>query len=398
MPPNFFQKPETALKRAQELISVGKEQDALDTLHDTIKSKRHKQWTKTHEAIMLKHMELCVSLRQPHKAKDALFQYKTLTQQVAIKSLETVIHKFLELAQQKTEEAQKTSIEKVEEIDDLDQADAPENLLLSAVSGDAAQDRMDRTVLSPWLRFLWDSYRNCLDLLRNTAVVEHLYHRIARQSFEFCAKYQRRTEFRKLCDNLRLHLTQIQKHQHLAHVVKLTSAESLTLMQDTRLIQLDTAIQMELWQEAYRSAEDVHGMMQLSKDKDKRMVKPASYVNYYDKLALVFWKAGNRLFHAAALLQKYIIYKDMKKTFSMEEAMDQATRVLLATLSVPDGADNPSDLTRHLDIEEQHTANMRLLSNLLRLPIAPTRAGILREITRLNLPDVAVESARNLHR
>ncbi|KAM3724649.1 Eukaryotic translation initiation factor 3 subunit [Dirofilaria immitis] len=398
MPPNFFQKPETALKRAHELISVGKEMDALDTLHDTIKSKRHKQWTKTHEAIMLKHMELCVSLRRPHVAKDALFQYKTLTQQVAIKSLETVIQRFLELAQQKTEEAQKTSIEKVEEIDDLDQADAPENLLLSAVSGDAAQDRMDRTVLSPWLRFLWDSYRNCLDLLRNTAVVEQLYHRIARQSFEFCAKYQRRTEFRKLCDNLRLHLTQIQKHQHLAHVVKLTSAESLTLMQDTRLIQLDTAIQMELWQEAYRSAEDVHGMMQLSKDKDERMVKPASYVNYYDKLALVFWKAGNRLFHAAALLQKYIIYKDMKKTFSMEEAMDQATRVLLATLAIPDGADNPSDLTRHLDIEEQHIANMRLLSNLLRLPVAPTRVGILKEITRLNLPDVAVESARTLHR
>uniref|UniRef100_A0A0R3S108 Eukaryotic translation initiation factor 3 subunit A n=1 Tax=Elaeophora elaphi TaxID=1147741 RepID=A0A0R3S108_9BILA len=364
MPPNFFQKPETALKRAHELISVGKEMDALETLHDTIKSKRHKQWTKTHEAIMLKHMELCVSLRRPHMAKDALFQYKTLTQQVAIKSLETVIQR----------------------------------LLLSAVSGDAAQDRMDRTVLSPWLRFLWDSYRNCLDLLRNTAVVEQLYHRIARQSFEFCAKYQRRTEFRKLCDNLRLHLTQIQKHQHLAHVVKLTSAESLTLMQDTRLIQLDTAIQMELWQEAYRSAEDVHGMMQLSKDKDERMVKPASYVNYYDKLALVFWKAGNRLFHAAALLQKYIIYKDMKKTFSMEEAMDQATRVLLATLAIPDGADNPSDLTRHLDIEEQHIANMRLLSNLLRLPVAPTRAGILKEITRLNLPDVAVESARTLHR
>lgn len=37
MPPNFFQKPETALKRAQELTSVGKELDALETLHDTIK-------------------------------------------------------------------------------------------------------------------------------------------------------------------------------------------------------------------------------------------------------------------------------------------------------------------------------------------------------------------------
>lgn len=61
-------------------------------------------------------------------------------------------------------------------------------------------------------------------------------------------------------------------------------------MQDTRLIQLDTAIQMELWQEAYRSAEDVHGMMQLSKDKDERMVKPASYVNYYDKVRYHLFK------------------------------------------------------------------------------------------------------------
>lgn len=53
--------------------------------------------------------------------------------QVAIKSLETVIQRFLELAQQKTEEAQKTSIEKVEEIDDLDQADAPEKYVFFRV-------------------------------------------------------------------------------------------------------------------------------------------------------------------------------------------------------------------------------------------------------------------------
>ncbi|KAK6742169.1 hypothetical protein RB195_009811 [Necator americanus] len=291
MPPNSFQKPETALKRAQELIQA----------------RRYKQWTQTHELIMMKHVELCVLLKKPHVAKDALFQYKTLTHQVAVKSLETVIEHFLQMAEQKTEEAQKTSIEKVEEIDDLDQGDVPET-------------------------------------------------------------------------------------------VKLSSPESLTMMQETRLCQLDTAIQMELWQEAYRSAEDVHGMMQLSKDKDKRMVKPASYVSYYDKLALVFWKAGNSLFHAAALLQKFIIYKDMKKSFTAEEAQEQASRVLLATLSIPDGADAPSDLTRHLDIEDQHLTNIRLLSNLLRLPIAPTRAGLLKEAARLGVPEMASDSTNALYK
>ncbi|KAH7710345.1 eukaryotic translation initiation factor 3 subunit 10 [Aphelenchoides avenae] len=397
MRPTFFQKPEAALQRAHEFISVGKEQDALQSLHDMIKDRRQRQWTEAHEKIMMLHVELCVNLRNTGLAKDGLYQYKMLTQNVAVQSLVKVMDHFLQLAESKTEQAQKDSQEKAVEVDDLDSPDAPESLLLSAVSGAVAQDRMDRTVLSPWLRFLWDSYRNCLDLLRNNCFVEQLYHQIAHRSFSFCARYQRRNEFRKLCDLLRMHLTQIQKNQQMNHAIKLSSMESLSLMQETRLKQLDTAIQMELWQEAYKSAEDLHNMMQLSKDKDKRMVKPASYVNYYDKLALVFWKGGNTLFHAAALLQKFNIYKDMKKTFSEEEALDQATRVLLATMCIPDGADAPSVLTKHLDIEDQHLGNIRVLAALLRLPVAPTRAGLLREIARLNIPEMASPTARNLY-
>lgn len=48
-----------------------------------------------------------------------------------VKSLETVLEKFLKLAEQKTVEAQKISIEKIEEIDDLDVADAPEKCFSS---------------------------------------------------------------------------------------------------------------------------------------------------------------------------------------------------------------------------------------------------------------------------
>ncbi|KAK0409920.1 hypothetical protein QR680_004835 [Steinernema hermaphroditum] len=380
-----------------KMKSFGSRRLLCTSLHDMIKDRRHKVWTVTHEEIMMKHLELCVNLRNSAFAKDALFQYKSLTQQGAVESLQTVLTHFLDLAEKKIEDAQQASIEKVEEIDDLDQADAPENLLLSVVSGATTQDRMDRAVLSPWLRFLWDSYRNCLNLLRNNAMVECLYHSIVRQSFKFCIRYKRRAEFRKLCDILRLHLNQIQKSQHLGHVVKLTSTESLSLMQETRLFQLDTAVQMQVWQEAYRSAEDLHGMMQLSKEIDKRMVKPTSYANYYDKLALIFSKGGNSLFHAAALLQKFIIYKDMKKSFGGDEAEAQATRVLLAALSIPEGSDAPSDLANQLDMEEQHIANVRVLSNLLHLPVAPTRATILKEVVRLGIPDIASAPARMLH-
>jgi hypothetical protein len=48
------------------------------------------------------------------------------------------------------------------------------------VSGEDAQDRSDRTILTPWVKFLWESYCQCLELLRTNAHVETLYHDIAR--------------------------------------------------------------------------------------------------------------------------------------------------------------------------------------------------------------------------
>ena len=53
------------------------------------------------------------------------------------------------------------------------------SLLLSAVSGEDTQDRTDRAILTPWVKFLWESYRQCLDLLRNNSSVEKLYQDIA---------------------------------------------------------------------------------------------------------------------------------------------------------------------------------------------------------------------------
>ena len=38
-----------------------------------------------------------------------------------------------------------------------------------------------RTILTPWVKFLWESYRQCLELLRNNSRVEKLYHEIAKK-------------------------------------------------------------------------------------------------------------------------------------------------------------------------------------------------------------------------
>ena len=56
-----------------------------------------------------------------------------------------------------------------------------DSLLLKAVSGEDTHDRTDRSILTPWVKFLWESYRQCLDLLRNNSRIERLYQDIAQQ-------------------------------------------------------------------------------------------------------------------------------------------------------------------------------------------------------------------------
>lgn len=361
--PIYFQRPENALKRAREFIDVGKKHRALDALYDVIKSRKHRTWQKVHEPIMQQYLELCVELKKSHIAKEGLFQYRNICQQVNIKSLEDVVRGYLDLAEEKTEAAREESQQVVVDIDDLDNVQTPESLLLSAVSSEDTQDRTDRVVLTPWVKFLWESYRQCLELLRNNSRVECLYHDIARQAFKFCLKYNRKTEFRKLCDHLRTHLGQIHRHQSQQTAVNLNNPESQAMHLETRLVQLDSAIQMELWQEAYKATEDIHGLMTLS----KKSPKPQLMANYYQKLALVFWKAGNRLFHASALFRYFHLAKDLKKNITSEEIQKMASRVVLATLAVPMPPNRP-EIDRLVETEENvNDKSHRLLATLLGL-------------------------------
>lgn len=73
------------------------------------------------------------------------------------------------------------------------------------------QDRTDRELVTPWFKFLWETYRTILDVLRNNARLETLYAMTAAKAFNFCLSYKRTTEFRRLCDILRNHLNSLNK-------------------------------------------------------------------------------------------------------------------------------------------------------------------------------------------
>nr|CAI5861085.1 unnamed protein product [Callosobruchus analis] len=390
----YGQRPENALKRANEFIEVGKPARALDTLQEVFRNKKWAyNWSESVlEPIMFKYLDLCVELKKSHIAKEGLFQYRNMFQSVNVGSLENVIRGYLRMAEEKTENAREQSAQAVIDIDDLDNLATPESILLSAVSGEDAQDRSDRTILTPWVKFLWESYCQCLELLRTNAHVENLYHDIARMAFQFCLKYNRKTEFRKLCDKLRKHLEDICKLPQQVANVSMSKPETQQLNLETRLHQLDFAIQMELWQEAYKAIEDIHNLMNLS----KKMPVPKTMANYYQKLAMVFWKAGNYLFHAAALFKLFQLSKEMKKILHLKNYNGMACRVLIATLAIPLPSAHP-EFDRFIETDKSPLEKAQRLAVLLGLFQPPTRASLLKDVVRVNVVNLASPQLQDLY-
>lgn len=356
---------------------------------------------------MFKYLELAVDLRKSYVAKEGIFQYKLICQQTNIKSFEDVVRRYIELAEEKAEWAKNRAASRTtDDVDDLDIVQTPEEILLSAVSSEDQQDRSERVKLIPWVRFLWEAYRQCLDILKNNVRTEALYHEIAHRAFQFCTKFNRKTEFRKLCDNLRTHMDYLKKTQlnqqqqptHTqSHMVNLNNPESMAMQLETRLIQLETATQIELWQEAYRATDDIkrYGLLNLN----KKPPKPQLMANYYQKLALVFWKADCHLFHAAALFRLFHLTRELKKTITPAEVQRMASKLVLATLTIPIPPNRP-DIDKLVDTEENTVEiHQRNLASLLGLTtVLPTRSQLVKDLKRMGYLQHAYQPLQDLYR
>ncbi|KAG6885497.1 hypothetical protein C0992_005117 [Termitomyces sp. T32_za158] len=362
-----FSKPETVLKQAEGLVSVGQTHAALQSLTEMFTSKRFRSTPLTSlEPIMMRFVELCVDMRKGRTAKEGLMQYKNIAQNTSVQSIESVITRFVQLADAKVREAQeKAAVQSAVDVDDLEASETPESILLGAVSGDQSKDRTDRALVTPWLKFLWESYRTSLETLKNNARLEAIYQAL---------------EFRRLCETLRLHLSNVAKYSHQPHSINLSDADTLQHHLDTRFAQLNTSVELELWQEAFRSVEDVHNLLTMA----KKAPRPAMMANYYEKLTKIFLMSGNALYHAAAWGKYYSVVTSMGGK-TEEELSKLAGQVLVSALAVPVGLTNE-------DHDELKGKNSRLTA-LLNLTKVPTRAGLLkdalsRDVLKLSPPPI----------
>ena len=325
-----------------------------------------------------------------------------------------VLKKFIELAEQKVTDAQnkaeevQSSLESsatTANVEDLDAIETPETILLATVSGEQSKDRTDRAIVTPWLKFLWETYRTVLEILKNNARLEIMYQSTALQAFQFCLKYTRKTEFRRLCELLRNHVTNAAKYSQQMHAINLNDPDTLQRHLDTRFQQLNVAVDLELWQEAFRSVDDIHLLLSAS----KRPAKNVTMANYYEKLTKIFLVSDNHLFHAAAWSRYYNLLRQSAAAIAAGQASKKdnpvasesemtkvASFVLLSALSIPVISTSRSRGAL-MDVDETRKNKNTKLTNLLSMPTAPTRAMLLKDALSKGLLSRARPEIRDLY-
>ena len=342
---------------------------------------------------MLLFVELAVDARKGKLAKDGLYQYKNTAQNTNIGTIELVFKKFIELAEAKVTEAQgranevQSNLDATSNIDDLEASETPESILLSTVSGEQSKDRTDRAIVTPWLKFLWETYRTVLEIFKNNARLEVMYQSTAHQAFAFCSRYARKTEFRRLCELLRNHLQNAAKFSNQMHAINLSEPETLQRQLDTRFQQLNVAVELELWQEAFRSVEDIHTLLTLS----KRPAKNIMMANYFEKLTRIFLVSENYLFHAASWSRYYNLLRQSAAAVASgvspkkdnpavtETDMTKAASfVVLSALAIPVISTSRSRGAL-VDADEARKGKNSRLTSLLGMNQSPTRAILFKD-------------------
>lgn len=285
------------------------------------------------------------------------------------------------------EKVSKTFSDHLTEIIDLEVEEAPETLLIASVTG---ANHNSSGINS--MRFLWEVYKLSLDLLKTNGKMVAAYKDSALSAINFCEKYKRVTECRKLSVILRTHLHNIFKFQNntasnsLTYMMKLDD-DTLKNLIPIRERLMTVCMNLNLWQEAFRAAEDTRLLICEGK------ALPSTLAKYWLSLSTIFWKAKQNLFHAYSMYLYYYQNKKYNKKFVNDSKL--VNSIVLATLAVPTynlGRDITGTITETILSQE---INAKLSTMLIQSGMV-TREQLIELLHTNNLLELASKEIRDL--
>merc|ERR1712137_324178 len=389
-------KAENIFTRALELKQSKNYEEALDILKDILTTKKYRShWDDAIEDVMKLFLEICVEQCFAKQAKEALHQYRSTCQVAHADSLGRVIEYYLEKGNVKLQLAQ----EKVEEVLNKEHNSEIEEYsyqleVLKKVNGDKMKQRVEKIYLSKWKKFMWESFRAILELLRTNSKLELLYKSVAIQCMNFCVTFKKRTEFHRLGEMLRTHLSNLHKYQHNSpSQLNISVLETQKNLLKTRFHYLKIAVnEMESWNDAFLAAEDLHSLLIFVK---RSILKPSQLAAYYLLLSKIFWASKCYLFHAYALLKYFHLCRTQNKSLTPKDIETMASNVLVASLAVPVPSSKESRYY-NINLDSTKEKNLRK-SNLLGYSVVLTRDMLLAELKSKSVLKLVTPGLKELY-
>lgn len=352
---------ENALARSNELIAIGNKNGALSLLVEVICSRwQPQQLSTTLDPIMFRAIELSVQLRKVRPLKDAMQQYKNLiygTNSNVSSSpsppigLEDMIKYFITTSQSALDSLLKlnnnaSTLNTSNTLITINQSNLTNILYIyDDQSKEESSILKENSEIPELFRFIWESYKCFLDMMRHSLRLQSLYGTILNSTIEFCLIHERKVELRRLSDLLRHHLTIMVKFPAqnggicleagcpAALAANLTTSvclDSLRLQLSLRFSMLSSTSKLLLWQESFKLIEDIHGLFLLA----RRTPPTSQLILYYENLALIFRKSEDSIFLATTLLKLFTLNL---KSITLDEGLlnSLAHEIIISILSIP---------------------------------------------------------------
>ena len=319
-----------------EKLSLNDKEGALQTFHEAVISKLKGSIT-TLDDIMKQHVKLCVDLENFKLLREVLPIYRNAVQINSPQSLKDL----LEVLQDCT--SGKVAVGSPDTLAALDDLDGEGDLTM-VMTQDTSRSEASA------LKFLWETYKLCIDLLKTNGKLVDTYRNMATKALTFCEEKKRKVECIRLCENLRIHLINVIKNHrnqtstNFNYVINLDDEETVSALMKLKRKQIETCISLELYQEAYKAIEDAYQLSLL-----QETLAPSFKSWYYHMASTTLLKGKHWRCHSYVYFLYLSVNMKANKKLAAEEKTEMCTQFLVSAMAIPVNDPPEVDLTAKLE-------------------------------------------------